>query len=85
MTWKDDSSEQGAKFKEEALPPSTRLTEAQTVGVSRAAPELSDADVAAEPGALAGAASSGGAAHSQVVLPMHKEAVKRFFKREEAN
>lgn len=83
MTWTDGSDEDGAKFKEEALPPSTQLSDAQLVGVSRAAPDLSGDDIVAGRGALAGAVSSGGSANSQVILPRHKQAVQRFFKREE--
>lgn len=83
MTWKEASSDEGAKFKEEALPPSARLSDSQFVGVSRTAPELSGEDVAIEHGALASAQSSGGSAHSQVILPRHKQTVQRFFKREE--
>jgi hypothetical protein len=83
MTWKEESSEQGAKFKEEALPMSDRLTDSSFVGVSRTAPDLSGEEVTVEHGALAGAAASGGAAHSQVILPRHKQAVQNFFSRDE--
>lgn len=83
MTWTDGSAEAGAKFREETLPPSSRLSDAQFVGVSRAAPELSGEDVVVGSGALAGAQSGGGTAHAQAILPRHKQAVQRFFKREE--
>jgi hypothetical protein len=83
MTWKDESSEQGAKFKEEALPASDRFNDSQFVGISKTAPQLSGDDVATEHGALASASASGGGAHSQVVLPRHKQAVRNFFKRTE--
>jgi len=83
LTWKDESSAEGAKFKEEALPPSTHLSDAQFVGVSKAAPELSGADVEIGNGALASTEGSGGSAHSQAILPEHKQAVQRFFKRDE--
>ncbi|HLP78258.1 MAG TPA: hypothetical protein VK327_15240 [Candidatus Paceibacterota bacterium] len=83
MTWKDESSDQGAKFKEQALPSSDRFNDSKFVGVSRTAPELSGEKVVAEHGALASAAAGGGAAHSQVVLPRHKQAVQNFFKRDE--
>jgi hypothetical protein len=82
MTWKDESSADGAKFKEQALPPSSHLSDSQFVGVSKSAPEASGDDVVAEHGALASATGSGGSAHTQVVLPEHKQAVQRFFKRE---
>jgi hypothetical protein len=83
MTWKDESTEQGAKFNEQALPSSDRLSDAQFIGVSRTAPELSGDQVVAEHGALASAVASGGSAHSQVILPRHKQTVQRFFKRQE--
>jgi hypothetical protein len=83
MTWKDESSADGAKFKEEALPASAHLSDAQFIGVSKAAPELSGAEVQAGHGALDNAVASGGSAHSQVILPEHKQAVQKFFKRDE--
>ena len=83
MTWTDPSAEEGVKFKEEVLPPSSRLSDAQLVGVSRAAPDLTGDDVVIDHGALAGAQGSGGAAHAQVVLPRHQPTVRRFFAREE--
>jgi hypothetical protein len=83
MTWTDGTDEDGAKFKEEALPPSTQLADAQLVGVSRAAPDLSGEEVVAGRGALEGTSASGGSSHSQVILPRHKQTVQRFFKREE--
>lgn len=83
MTWQNPSSEDGAKFKEEVLPPSTHLSDAQFVGVTRSAPELSGDDASAEHGALANAKGSGGSANTQVILPRHKQAVQRFFKREQ--
>jgi hypothetical protein len=80
MTWKEQSTDDGAKFTEQALPPSSRLSDAQFVGVSRAAPDLSADTTVAEHGALAGAPGSGGSANSQVILPRHKQAVQNFFK-----
>jgi hypothetical protein len=83
MTWTDPSSEDGAKFLEEVLPPSAQLSDAQLVGVTRAAPDLSGDDVIVEHGALAGAQGHGGSALSQTVLPRHRTTVRRFFAREE--
>lgn len=83
MTWTDGASEKNVKFKAEALPPSTHLSDAELVGVSRAAPKLSDKDVEVQHGALANAAGSGGSAYSHTVLPEHRQAVQNFFKREE--
>jgi hypothetical protein len=82
MTWTDGASEDNAKFKEQTLPPSTHLSDAQLVGVSRAAPDMSGDDLVAGHGALARATGSGGSAHSQIVLPEHRQAVQKFFKRD---
>ena len=82
MTWQDKSSEDNLKFKENTLPPSSHLSDAQFVGVSQSAPELSDGSVTAEHGALASAQASGGSANSQVILPQHRQAIQRFFKRD---
>ncbi|MEY2465587.1 MAG: hypothetical protein QOD03_108 [Verrucomicrobiota bacterium] len=83
MTWQDKTSEDNLKFKEDTLPPSAHLSDAQFIGVSRSAPQLSDETVVDEHGALASAQGSGGSANSQVVLPRHKQAVQKFFKRDE--
>jgi hypothetical protein len=83
MTWDNNTSEDNQKFQEHALPPASQLSDAQMVGVSKAAPELSGADVSAQHGALANAAGSGGSAHAQVILPEHRQAVQNFFKRDE--
>jgi hypothetical protein len=83
MTWTDGSREEDSGFKEETLPPASRLSDSQFVGVSRAAPDLSGEDVAVGSGALAGGRGAGGAAHAQTILPRHKQTVNRFFKREE--
>jgi hypothetical protein len=83
MTWTDPSSEDGARFQEEVLPPSAQWSDAQLVGVTRAAPELSGDDLIVEHGALAGAQGHGGSALSQTVLPRHQTTVRRFFAREE--
>ncbi len=82
MTWQAKSSEDNLKFNENALPPSAHLSDAQFVGVSKSAPELSANDLAAEHGALASAQASGGSANSQVILPQHRQAIQRFFKRD---
>jgi hypothetical protein len=82
MTWKDASSEQGAKFKEQVLSPSSlaSLKDSELVGQSVSAP-TTQKNTAAQSGALAGTRSGGGAAFTQRVLPRHKGAVKRYFER----
>jgi len=82
MTWNNDTSEKDQKFLEYALPQSSHLDDAHLIGVSKAAPELSSIDVSAQHGALDNAAAGGGSAHSQVILPEHRQAVQKFFKRE---
>jgi len=82
MTWQDQSSEDNLKFKENSLPPAQHLADAQFVGVSKSAPELSANDLSSEHGALASAQASGGSANSQVILPQHRQAIQRYFKRD---
>ena len=82
MTWNDGASEKNLKFQEHALPAAAQLSDAQLVGVSKAAPELSANDVSAQHGVLDNATAGGGSAHSQVILPEQRQAVQRFFKRD---
>jgi hypothetical protein len=83
MDWDNNTSEDNLKFQAHALPPSAHLSDAQMVGVSKAAPELSANDVGAQHGALDNATAGGGSGHAQVILPEHRQAVQNFFKREE--
>ena len=83
MDWDNNTSEDNLKFQAHALPPSAHLSDAQIVGVSKAAPELSGSDVSAQPGALANAAAGGGSGHAQVILPEYRQVVRAFFKRDE--
>jgi hypothetical protein len=82
MTWTDGSSEKEARFKEKVLPPSSvaGLNDSQLVGLSASAPTVSTSGVAAH-GALNNAASGGGSAYTQTILPRHRGAVKRYFDR----
>lgn len=84
LTWTDPSDESGVKFKDTALPmgPLSGLKDAQLVGISRSAPEVTGDKETSAAGALAGAEAGGGAANVQQLLPRHKGAVQRFFKRE---
>ncbi len=82
MDWDNNTSEDNLKFKEHALPPATHFTDAQLVGVSKAAPELSDAGATAQPGALDQAQAGGGSGHTQLVLPEYRQAVQNYFKRD---
>jgi hypothetical protein len=82
MTWADGSSEKDARFKEKILPPSSvaGLNDSQLVGLSASAPTADTSGVAAH-GALNSAASGGGSAYTQTILPRHRGAVKRYFDR----
>lgn len=81
MTWKDPTAEEGAEFREQALPLSAALGPVELLGVSLSAPDRADPEVKTEHGALAGAAAGGGSAHAAVILPRHREVVQRFFER----
>ena len=81
MDWDNDTSEANLKFQAHALPPSSHLDNAQLVGVSKAAPELSG-NVSVQSGALDNAVASGGSAHAQIILPEQRQAVQNFFKRD---
>jgi len=82
MDWDNNTSEDNLKFQAHALPPSAHLSDAQMVGISKTAPQLSADDISPEHGALDNAAASGGSAHTQVILPEHRQAVQNFFKRD---
>ena len=82
MTWSAGASEKDVKFQEHVLPPSSHLSDAQLVGVSKAAPELAGKDVSAQHGALDNAAGGGGSARAQVILPEQRQAVQNYFKRD---
>lgn len=82
MTWSDGASEKDLKFQEHALPPSPHLSQAQLIGVGKAAPQLSGNDVSAQHGALDNTAADGGAANTRVILPEQRQAVQSYFKRD---
>lgn len=84
MIWQDPSSFDGTKTKDLMLPMGSLagMKDAQFVGVSRSAPEVTGGDEAAGQGALKSAKAGGGSAKVHQVLPRHKGAVKRFFSRE---
>ena len=83
ITWSDGTSEDGAKYKEQVLPPSDssrQLRDSQIIGVHRGDSEGADAKELAgrrTPRRNAG----GGSANAAIVLPQHRGAVERFFDR----
>ncbi len=83
MTWSNDTVEEGAKFKAEALPLSNiaSLEDSELVGLSIAAPSVETLNPPAKSGGLKSATAGGGSAFNQTVLPRHKGAVKRYFER----
>ena len=83
MTWNDGTTEEGARFKAEALPLSdiASLENSEIVGLSIGAPSVETSRLPPQSGGLSGATAGGGASFSQTVLPRHKGAVKRYFQR----
>ncbi|HEV2319095.1 MAG TPA: hypothetical protein VGV18_05055 [Verrucomicrobiae bacterium] len=82
ITWSAGASEKDLKFQEHALPPSAHLSQAQLLGLSRAAPELSGNEISAQHGALNNTTAAGGAANARVILPEQRQAVQTYFKRD---
>ncbi len=82
MTWSDGTREDGARFKTQVIPPSVvaDLKDSQLVGRGVGAPSIQRGGPATS-GALNGAASGGGSAFTQTILPRHKGTVKRYFER----
>ena len=83
MTWSDDTTEEGAKFKAEALPLSdiASLEDSEIVGLSIGTPSVNTSSDSSQSGTLNGATAGGGSSFNQTVLPRHEGAVKRYFER----
>ncbi|MFO0878541.1 MAG: hypothetical protein U0840_14470 [Gemmataceae bacterium] len=84
LNFGDESSEEGAKFKEEELPPSElqAMKKSQITNLTAGAPQPDKSRSGRSAGgALAGAQAGGGSATTQVVLPRHRGAVQRYFDR----
>ncbi|RKU11613.1 hypothetical protein C6502_07925 [Candidatus Poribacteria bacterium] len=83
MTWSEDTTEEGAKFKAEALPLSdiASLEDSEIVGLSIGTPSVNTSSEPSQLGGLSGATTGGGSSFNQTVLPRHKRAVKRYFER----
>jgi hypothetical protein len=80
----EQTSEEGVAFKEEALPAPTvaDLKESRLLGVSLGAPPVEASEGEAGGGALDPGRAGGGSAHTHRVLPKHRGAVERYFRRE---
>lgn len=83
MTWGENTSEGGIRFKEQALPPAAvaDLKESQLVGTSVGAPTTEAAHESSTSGALNNAKAGGGSVVTQTLLPRHRGTVKRYFER----
>ena len=83
MAWTESTTEEGAKFKAEALPLSdiASLEDSEIVGLSIGAPSVNTSSNPSQSGGLSGATTGGGSSFTQTVLPRHKGAVKRYFER----
>jgi hypothetical protein len=83
LVFGDRSTENGAKFKEEALPPAelAALKDSLLSGTSKALPTPDPKAPPAQAGALAGARAGGGSANTAPVLPQHRGTVERYFDR----
>jgi hypothetical protein len=83
LTWGNKSSEEGVKFKEEALPPAAlkALKESRLTGLGKETPSKEQPGGVSQPGALGQANAGGGSANTQVILPRHRAAVERYFER----
>ena len=85
MTWKDPSSPDGAKWREQVLDPASlaALHQSHLLGLTAADPSaLEPAPPAAAGGGLDSAAAGGGAAYTHTLLPRHRGAVERYFDRQ---
>jgi len=84
MTWSKGTEKENAAFKEKALPPAAvaSLKQSRLAGVSSAAPTTAKSGGGSSGGALANAQAGGGAARTQVILPEHEKAVRRYFDRQ---
>lgn len=83
LTLGDPSSEEGVKFKEQALSPSeaTKLKDSVVTAMSKGKPTTGGESGPRVPGALRGATAGGGSAESQIILPRHRAAVEKYFER----
>lgn len=81
LTWTDASTLENASFKEQTLRPGRlpRLEQSRLEGVSAATPEVPETAASVAPGALGAEGASCGVTPQAVLLPRHRETVKRFF------
>jgi len=82
LAWNQNTKEEGAKFKEEVLPPGelAKLKDSLVLGVGKVDPKTGK-EISVSQGGTLSINKGGGAAHTQTVLPQHKAAVEKFFAR----
>ena len=84
MTWRNATTEDGAGFVPEVLPPSSleAMLNSHTLGTSQRNPETDAEAPGSSGGALTGARAGGGSGTTQQILPRHRQAVRDYFERE---
>jgi hypothetical protein len=84
ITWSEKTSKENVAFKEKVLPPAAvaSLKQSRLAGVSRGDPKAAKPGGGSSGGALGGAQAGGGAARTQIILPEHEKAVRRYFDRD---
>ena len=85
MFWTEPSSSDATTFQEQLLPDATlaAMRDAQLVGVSMVAPDVSEGGDASMSGVLDAAQAGSGQAVRQTILPRHRAAVEGYFQRNE--
>jgi len=83
MTWKDESSADGAKFKEEALPSSTHLSDGAVCRRQQAAPELSGQEIQANTVRWPAPRAAAARTFADSFCPNTNRPCSGFFKRDE--
>ncbi|MBN2021130.1 MAG: hypothetical protein JW749_13005 [Sedimentisphaerales bacterium] len=85
MTWADESSKEGAVFKERVLPPAAMqaLRDSIKMGFSPVAPSVEQGiEKPVAGGVLDEAPAGSGEAFKQKIMPRHRSVVQRYFERE---
>lgn len=82
LTWGDESTLEGTKFKESVLPPGVLdKPRDEVVGITVATPETDVAESAPRSAARASTAASGDETWKETIRPRHRSVVKRYFDR----
>lgn len=76
------SNEDNVKFKEEKLPLTGSIKDSKLLQITKTAPEVTGDNANVTTGSLNSSTAGGGAAQSHRLLPAHRPAIQRYFKRE---